>query len=968
MVLEPSSFGLIDKLHKLYDEGKNEELITELRHYLTHLDHSPKNPLSPLMLTLLKLFKQVLLTDDKQLDENLKIITKLFTIPGPPDLKLELLDMISDLLLHGKYKDKLFEEYFPYVESTIAGWEKSVKIRVINIFVIHYHDHPNYQEKILHFLVDLLKDLTSDLNALLLAGINKILEENPYFEMMMGEKIDFLMDSFIFSRSRKYEKEVLEIILYLPSFHEKILGIIDGWLQSPDYNLKRKALKLLPIIKEENLNLHSINLLLDNLADEDLEYQSSVVESLAKIMARNLFLHITRILNRYRCEVEINETISQGLIELFTILARSDFHLVFSKIFRCMDDLGENKDDICLNILQNLNFEYPKQFETQFFKILDRSTSCVRKEKAEILDKAEIIVSTLNSNLMYKWFILFLERLVSQEKVYDDFIANKCAILKEKMLSVGYGMQDQVDELRNKISYVEHTISLMKNYPRILRERTDDILRNKDNDYNFKLLFAEYESVFEKIYDFDKFLNKLEFKHLILDLTNEWYHAKEYIIEDLSAVKKYIDDSVAEKLNERKVSLLELISQFNTKKEVIKAELTELNSRREHASNLSAQELTEVVKRVNSIGLNIFVSELKFSEVMYANIDHYQKFKLAFKEWRSLKEDFSRILSFFNEKLDVALIDSKDENTNNQLLLDNIFTRFLNNTIQQYRTILKEVQQDTRAYSREIVAKDIKELEKSLQFKRSKLLDFIDQKTENVNQYFRRLQNSDDIETIMTLGRLKDEWTIAHDNLLNKVENFFQEKLEMLDAEKIKRMMNIINPIPLEALKKQVSSFRKKSGIKFIEHVLNLIHKYNIQGQIQERNLVNIENNLLETPALESLKIRPNFLIDHEKIALKLIIENQTVNDVYDLSVSIKFPPYLRRNQMDDAYFQRSFPLLESGQNKELSWEFDRNDLHEDNLKQFSNRVSRISVLLLGKLIGDKHFSKVEDINLILLL
>nr|MDO8085812.1 hypothetical protein [Candidatus Sigynarchaeum springense] len=959
------NYTLKEKLNKFYDEGKYGELMGEVRHYLGTL---AKHTRSPLVIELLDMFKMTVDKDIENIDKNLEMLETLFNTPGL-DVQVEILAIFSRLAAIPSMKQGLFDRYFNDVQKRFGTMSTRARSLIIEILENISRGMPALQGSTIKFLLAHLDGVEPEVLLDILGVFARTLAEEPEIEAIFESHGQLLLDRFAFESDSSVETAFIELFMYLPRSKDTIIETSLHWLQSKDYHLKQKALKVIPAIVESRVEMHCLTVLLDNLTDKDTDFQSSVVDTLAAIMSRNPSFYTSRAI-KYFFKRNMLDGEMAGFVELMTALAGKDFEPVFSRVFDCMVVTGNTADPASIAIFKSLNDEHPRQLDAAIFKTIESFGSMRTGMKLAILDKIAAISSGLKSEIITVWFAKYLTKLANEKD--DDEVSRKAMAIIEQIRQHEKELDQKIDKVNEHIKNVENNISTMKNYPRLLRERASVFTESGDPSSATRMLDAEYHSMLQKIIDFDNFINSLEFKHLIIDLVDEWCQAKDYILDDMNTVKEYISGQIDSFFKKKRADTAAVIHNLTGKKEVVLAEFDDLRSQLARIDALDHAQVGSIVGKITQFTTNMLLFDLEASKMLIehpVSIEGYQAF---LDTWAKSKEEMERELDG-----GIAAIDRWVEksthgkepdagSTEHAMAMHKFFSGFIRSSIQDFRAILDEFQSKNEQISSDLFSKKFEDIEKAINFKKSKLFDLIENKAFLIEKYWRALnQASHDIEFLVGIGRLKEEWLTTKENIVEKIQRHYHAQLERIDAEKIKQMLYIVNPIPIGSLKGKLKSVPDEDDVKFIASVIDIVQKHQINALVQNNTLVNTRDYGDHDVSSLPVKIKSSAFPRGALMALKVIVENRSIHEIYDVVASLKLPSFLALCEKNCSDQRKTIPAIESGKNAVFTWDLEDNRVKDPKAGDPTIQLSKISIMVGGKLSGEKFFSKTEDMTII---
>jgi hypothetical protein len=477
----------------------------------------------------------------------------------------------------------------------------------------------------------------------------------------------------------------------------------------------------------------------------------------------------------------------------------------------------------------------------------------------------------------------------------------------------------------------------------------------------------------QKLFDFDNFLNKLEFKHLIMDLVDEWYHAKEYVLDDLNIVREYIENQIKEKIKARDTDMGTFLQKMEARKEIIVGEFDSLRAMRPSKIPTSSEESSTIATKMANFTTSILLFDLDASKMLIeqpVSIPRYQTFLTAWQATRDkMEREMDPIARDIEKWIEHAAASSPEitPSLDGKVSLQRFFSTYVRSAVQDFKGILDEFQVKNERVSEDLAIKNFEEIEKTINFKKSKLLDLVESKAYTIEKYWRQLsQASRDIEFILGISRLKEDWLTTKANIIDKIRAFYHDQMQHVDAEKIRQMLRIINPIPIEALKSKIRSISSTDDVGFIEGILDIVQKHRINAQVQKNALINVQDYLLAGVQGTVVKIKTSVSSRGNTVVLKALIENTSIQDLFDVVVSLKLPSFLIVSVKQGNNSRESITTLESGKNITLEWDIDECKNKVDTIEKKSIQASKISIIVSGKLSSDHDFSKIEDLCFIL--
>ncbi|MHA1683215.1 MAG: hypothetical protein ACTSUE_19915 [Promethearchaeota archaeon] len=959
---------MMDKLRVLYEGRHYAEALDELLHYLSRLhDHLD----SPLVLELLRLLKKVILKDLENLDENLDKVDHLFSLPSL-DVQKILLDMVSILSDMKSLRGSLFSRYFTHIERYFMRADSELKAALIDLLIQLSRSDLKNRTLVLEFFLRHYEVFDSLVLPSVNVGMVRIFDEDPGLGVVLKGHVGVLLDRYFFENDPACIKSFLDLFSYLQGFREYFISMGIRWMRSENLKLKEKSLKIFKKMMGTKFYKDGFDLLLENLSVRDIDFQSNVVAVLNDISSNNINYYLSKIMKNY-FHKPLSENEKLGYIELLTSIAEGHFNLVFGKVMQYVELDDENTFNLSLNLLKNLDFEFPTQLESSLFAELEGFEHFHWKIKINIIERIWRIIKEIGREILFLWFGMLLQKILTESEWGDDEVIVFTREIFRKLQELEPHLMEKIVRLKDKITYFKKNLTVARNFPRLMREHIDSVRKEGTQRVLSSLLTREYNSFLEKIKYFDNFVDNLEFRHLILDLVDDWIHAKEYIIEDLNVVREYLTESINSCAHYDRKNVEGTIAKLKQKFEILKIEFDDVNLDDSPGSTRNFSRFLQVLIAISNFNTNLAMLDVNINKIFIQYpviVKDYQDFLDQWNEFRDMTS--SRIMKI--ERSFDAMVQSlvgRDNVLENlevhQRILQNLFAEYVRKSIVDYKKILLEIEKDNDEFNELIGYGKYYDVEKTLNYKNSKYRDLVEQKTVKIQHYWRSINNlSNDIEFLVNLRRLYDEWDSTRANLIERLNDFFNAMIELIDVEQIKRMLAVVSPVPIESLKKRIKSITYRTDAEYVEGILNLIQKYNIKAQVRDRSLHDFRNlHLEEISSLIKIKNRIN--VYNNNFTLLLDVKNTSVQDIYDFAISLKIPDNLKLVEEEGNGRRRIIPLLNAGKNLSIQYNIDGRMLPVNKVGTLGMGLfsTRISLIFSGKLHGDRDFHKIKEIEII---
>jgi len=950
--VNPRSYGLMERLKAINDSGDIETLGKELRHYLSTLASQGR---SPLLNGLLDMYRSVVPRDTNAIGENLALLDLLITSPRL-DIVEDLLEIFYDMASVLDFDASLSTRFVTIVKGHFNTFSPEFKISVIDSITKISSGNSDLMKNVAQFLLRIL-DLSDGFQlGAVLHGFIRLLDEDPDLDVLFENSFEPLFDRYILDIEAENQKNFLDLFSRLPRLHDYMKKKTIPWLKSSDRILGDKALAVLPVLTGNTADLESFDRLLDHIADEEPEFQSRVVDTIATTMARNFDYYLSRIMKRWFSRDHVDEGMEQGFHELFIMLGGKDFDALFNRLIGKLGPSKEPCTTAIISILKALYLEYRHPFETSLVKTSESFPSLRLPEKIEFLDKIALLLDQAGGEFPILWLASFLKNLSNESGLTATLVKDRAAEILQILREKHPELDESIQVLNSKVSYIESAMSMVKNYPRVFRERVDYLITQSAQNKAAKIIDTEYASFLDKILDFDRFINGFEFRHLFTELLEDWQNTKDYILDDLNLMKEFLEQSIKSKYETDKKVMLDEVKQLSARRDVLLAEADETEKELDEVSRGEDFGLNGLISRSSSLFVSMLFLDLDVNHFLSTRPEASTGFGSFFDAWESVRVKVESIVTRSNEIAEtvVAGVDGSSDASMNFNRLQSLFGTAVKDASSTYKILLTDLQSSGEAFSKDLQMKSMNALEKNMAFKRSKLLDLIDQQSQIVNKAWRALsQASRDVETFVSLSKLYDEWQVSKENMVEQINSIYHARMEQLDAEKIRQLLQVINPIPLEALKSNLKSISATRDVDFIQAALNIIQKYDIPAQIREKAIVNTHASMELAPIEELVKIKPVVSPTDSGFRVKVIVENNSFQDLYDVSLALKASGMALSLENCKPRHER-FPSLEIGKILETSWDITLQHEPDGSEKGTNLECVRLTVILNGKLPGNR--------------
>lgn len=904
--------SVMAKLRQLHESGRLKDLIRELRHYLGKLDHKVK---SPLMIELLDMFKAVITKDLSEVNENLSVLEQLFNAPGL-DLKSELADIFFSLTDISQLKHVLFSRYFALIKKGFPSLDGETRGFVIEVLTSVARGVPDLQVETAIYFLSVVPTSSDDVLVDLLQGVNVLLDDNPALDTLFEAHVEMLVERYFMTSDDQAGLAFLSLFKKLLRFSTAIMDPVIKAFRQPDSLMKSKALGVMPALLGCGMDLQCFEVLMGAPCTVDCEVQAGIVEIVAAIASKNLEYYLPRILHRWvqsRDQAEEN-----AFLDVINLLASRDFPFLFRKLFNATRVVDGVPDERMLGALKNVEFDHPRQFDAYLFKTFEEFPALHEGSRLVVLDKMHAIVKAMGKDILLVWFGKALEEFSRDPPGSNGELTQRARELLGDLKASRPGLDEEMGVVRAKIQSIQDTITTMKNYPKLLREKIETLSDVHSREQRLKLMEREYTLFVNKIMKFELFLNKIDFRHFILDLVDEWYSAKEYILDDLNIVKDYLEGRVAEDHASLQAEVASVVPRLKAKLDMLRIQFDEAEAR--GAVDLDGPGRDAHVEQLLNLEFDAVMLDIELGTLRTRYMLGDAVLGEFSREWdtvhasitRFLKERTGAINAWYDE-----MAAAKDAYSS----LQGFLVTYIHETMKQCEQRLASITGivDMSFNSR---LGDLHQAARALVFNYHKTLDMIEEKVHDIEKSWRKVsQETRDIEAIIGIKHAKNEWDTFVANYRETLSRLYQERMELIDAEQLGHMLQLVAPLSLEYLKETLHSIEYSNDVDYLDKIVRLIQKYNIDARLDGTNVINAEAYMSGLRSHDIMRLSTRIVVNGDILVLMVSLENTDVHDLTDIIVTCDRIDALARESR--IVYKETIPVLETGHESIVSWEID---------------------------------------------
>jgi hypothetical protein len=536
-----------------------------------------------------------------------------------------------------------------------------------------------------------------------------------------------------------------------------------------------------------------------------------------------------------------------------------------------------------------------------------------------------------------------------------------------------------MDETINKVNYelesFNNTIREFQKSPAKFREKMNSYIAEfRFNDTEIELN-KTYRKILKKIKNFNKRLNKFEYKRLAFNLIEDWEETKLQIIDELSLIRGFISEICEEKKKEFTVDLKSRIKIFNDRINILRVQYDILkqynfpdNLDEKILSDIKDEELEEKFTQITQLRNYLFKLDDEIRDLIISNVE-FDIFKDLLKKWVEVKIEIQEYLSSLDRKIKSIkdkivkyfikiqnreeILDSKINGFTNELgfqLFQGHIHSIISQGIEGFKKFNDNFDNLNSKLDQLVKKSEFSDAKKFIEMNQTQIQGFIEDYESQIDNIIGKITDDNDIFNLY-IRPFITKFVSSKELLINKSKTFKSKNLSKLYLQQIKYYLEVMNPIKLENL----ASYMDLEVGQLTDLILNFINKNKLNGKII--------NDTLHSPTIEDLYESKDLLLFKSiktignKITLDFKLSNPTNIVFKDLQIILRIPVYL------NFVKQESFPKflfvneLKSGNAFKFNYVLILNRIVEKNISDPS--ADEITLTLLYR----DHFNVTRKIT-----
>ena len=822
-------------------------------------------------------------------------------------VSLEILYQISI------YRPNLLLELITKVRSRFYDIEPTVRrlaVKIMGNLLVSIHiDQEEIQLIIEEFISKLIDDdwkvkleVIKTLKKILNQDFSKIPDLEPLLSIVIVNLRD--LDEDVARSSAELLKTIGTYFLS----KDKIMHILLNLLYNEEARVKELIIWLFGEIGKEKSSeiIPIIPKLIKLLKEDDYRIQLRVIDALVSISKNNFDQIWSNLINSLDlADEDYRDTIQNALYHL----SQNNIPDIFIYIFEELESPSETVRDCVALVFKRLYEEYQVEIENEITKILYRLESKywrVRKKNIALLQNLAFI---LDIRKVAVWIFIELDKVLKDET--DPDVKNEIISTLKSIKTNFDRMDDTIRRVNYELDLFTSKIREFQKAPAQFREKMNALIKEfKFNETEIEIN-RTYRKNLSKIKNFNKKLNKFEYKRLAFNLLEDWEETKLQIIDELSLIKGFIHEIFEEKKMEFSSGLKGKIKIFNDRINILRVQYEVLKSY-EFPDNLDEiilsneqnDDLEEKFTQITQLRNYLFKLDDEIRDLIVSNVE-FDIFKELLKNWVELKIEIQEYLSRLDKKIKVIKdkivnyfieIETREEISTGkikditnelgfQLFQGHIHT-IISQGIEGFKKFNDKFDQLNEKVSQLIKKNEFSDAKKFIEMNQNQVQNFIVEYESQIDTIIGKITTDNNIFNLY-IRPFITKFVSSKEMLINKMKNFQQKNLEKIYLNQIKYYLEVMNPIKL----KNLATYMDIDVDQLTDYILKFISKNKLSGKIKD--------DMLNSPKLEDLFESKDLLLFKtiktigNKILLDFKLSNPTTLTFKDLQIILRIPVYL---------------------------------------------------------------------------
>ena len=821
-------------------------------------------------------------------------------------VSLEILYQISI------YRPNLLIELMKEVRTRFYDLEPTVRrlaVKIMGNLLISLHIDKEEIQIIIEEFINRLMDNDWKVKLEVIKTLKKILNQDfskiPDLEPLLSIVIINLRD--LDEDVARSSAELLKILGTYFLSKDKIMHILLNLLYNEKGRVKELIIWLFGEIGKEKSSeiIPIIPKLINLLKEDDYRIQLRVIDALVSISKNNFDQIWSNLINSLDLgDEDYRNTIQNALYHL----SQNNIPDVFIYLFEELESPSETVRDSVALVFKRLYEEYQVEIENEITKILYRLESKYWRERKKNTALLQNLVFILDIKKIAVWIFIELDKVLSDET--DSDVKNEIIFTLKSIKANFKRMDETISRVNYELELFTSKIREFQKTPAQFREKMNALIKEfKFNETEIELS-KTYRKILNRIKNFNKKLNKFEYKRLAFNLLEDWEETKLQIIDELSLIKGFIYEIFEEKKMEFTSGLKGRIKVFHDRINILRVQYEALkfyefpdNLDEIILSNEQNDELEEKFTQITQLRNYLFKLDDEIRDLIVSNVE-FDIFKELLKNWVELKIEIQEYLSKLDRKIKIIkdkivkyfieigtreeISNGKIEDITNELgfqLFQGHIHSIISQGIEGFKKFNEKFEQLNIKLSQLIKKNEFSDSMKFIEMNQKQIQNFIEEYENQIDTVIGKI-TTDNIFNLY-IRPFITKFISSKEMLINKMKNFQQKNLEKIYLNQIKYYLDVMNPIKL----KNLASYMDLEIDQLTDYILKFINKNKLSGKII--------NDTLHSPKLEDLYESKDLLLFKtvktigNKILLDFKLSNPTNLTFKDLQIILRIPVYL---------------------------------------------------------------------------
>jgi len=849
---------------------------------------------------------------DKSPSISLRTVKYMSFIINEPNswIRLVSLEILYQISI---YRPNLLLELIKEVRARFYDIEPTVRrlaVKIMGNLLLSLHIDKEEIQIIIEEFINKLIDDDWKVKLEVIKTLKKILNQDfskiPDLEPLLSIVIVNLRD--LDEDVARSSAELLKILGTYFLSKDKIMHILLNLLYNEEARVKELIIWLFGEIGKEKSSeiIPIIPKLINLLKEDDYRIQLRVIDALVSISKNNFDQIWSNLINSLDLgDEDYRNTIQNALYHL----SQNNIPDVFIYIFEELESPSEAVRDSVALVFKRLYEEYQVEIENEITKILYRLESKYWRERKKNIALLQNLVFILDIKKIAVWIFIELDKVLSDET--DPDVKNEIIFTLKSIKTNFKRMDETIRRVNYELELFTSKIREFQKNPAQFREKMNALIKEfKFNETEIELS-KTYRKILNRIKNFNKKLNKFEYKRLAFNLLEDWEETKLQIIDELSLIKGFIQEIFEEKKMEFTSGLKGRIKIFQDRINILRVQYEALKFYEFPddldeiiLSNEQNDELEEKFTQITQLRNYLFKLDDEIRNLIVSNVE-FDIFKELLKNWVELKIEIQEYLSKLDRKIKVIKdkivkyfieIETREETTTGKIrditnelgfqLFQGHIHSIISQGIEGFKIFNDKFEQLNAKVSQLIKKNEFSDSKKFLEMNQKQIQNFIEEYENQIDTIIGKITTDNNIFNLY-IRPFITKFISSKEMLINKMKMFQQKNLEKIYLNQIKYYLEVMNPIKL----KNLASYMDLEIDQLTDYILKFISKNKLSGKII--------NDTLHSPKLEDLYESKDLLLFKtvktigNKILLDFKLSNPTNLTFKDLQIILRIPVYL---------------------------------------------------------------------------